>query len=272
MRNKYNFNVRQYVSDLPKHGRISFSIDELKKQCPEIPQGTLARTLTRLVTAGLIQSVHKGFYTVVPVEYALKGIVPPVLYINQLMTYLNRKYYIGLLDAAAFYVSAHHRPQEFTVIIALPPMRCKEKKGIKINFMHKAKISDDLIVQMKTKTGFVNVSSPELTAIDLVSFQTEIGGINRVCEVLYDLCEEMNFENLQAAFIKTLPKTIIQRLGYILDVILVQDKLAGLLYNKAQKAGIVFRKTVLNTAKPMGEFKHNKKWEIIVNEKIEIDI
>jgi hypothetical protein len=49
---------------------------------------------------------------VVPVEYELKGVVPPVVYIDWLMAYLQKNYYIGLLNAATFYGAAHQQPQE----------------------------------------------------------------------------------------------------------------------------------------------------------------
>lgn len=270
MRNEANYSIRKWVNNLPKIGRITFSLQEIRENFPDLNTYSIARNLTRLASAGIIQSLHKGFYIVVPAEYALKGIVPPVVYINQLMEFLNRKYYIGLLDAAAFYAAAHQRPQEFTVIITLPAMRSTSKKGITINYKIKKTINIDLCRQMKTKTGYVYVSSPELTAFDLVSFQAEIGGINRVVAILFELCEELNFERLDVQFLKTIPKSVIQRLGYLLEFGLEQFEAANKLFSTSQNAGIKFRKTVLKTGKYLDNCEFNDKWQIFINEVIDI--
>ena len=65
---------------------------------------------------GKICSVWQGLYAIIPVEYSSVGMIPPVLYIDDLMKYLGRPYYISLLSAAVFYGAAHQRPQEFSVI------------------------------------------------------------------------------------------------------------------------------------------------------------
>ena len=101
------------MEDLPKKGIITFSIEEAYQLFPSISKRGTASALLRLVSKGKILSVWKGFYVIIPIEYAHKGVVPPVVYINQLMTYLKRQYYIGLLDAAAFYAAAHQRPQVY---------------------------------------------------------------------------------------------------------------------------------------------------------------
>jgi len=120
---KRNFNrmereqkIRNWILDLPKKGKITFSLDEINTQFPRTTANNKRVSLWRLVEAGKIQSVWKGFYVIVPVEYELKGSVPPTVYIDQLMTYLNREYYIGLLNAAAFYGASHQQPQELTII------------------------------------------------------------------------------------------------------------------------------------------------------------
>lgn len=60
-----------------------------------------------------IALIRKEFYIIVPPEYRQLGILPPVLFIADLMRFLNRNYYTGLLNAAVFYGAAHQQPQEF---------------------------------------------------------------------------------------------------------------------------------------------------------------
>lgn len=186
------------------------------------------------------------------------------------MAYLKRQYYIGLLDAAAFYAAAHQRPQVFTVITGFPSMRTTEKKGIKVRFIIKKNIPMSLLVQKKTKSGYVFVSNPELTALDLILYEKEIGGINRAATVLNELAEELNFRDVDISLFDNTPVPTIQRLGYLLET-LDFTELADDLLHKVNEVGITFRRTLLKAGKDNEDSDYNAKWKIIINEEIEID-
>ncbi len=264
--------IREWVLDLPKRGRVTFSLDDIDTHFPSITQANKRVALWRMVEAGKIQSVWRGFYVVVPIEYELKGIVPPVVYIDQLMTYLKKDYYIGLLNAAAFYGAAHQQPQEFTVVAGGTTLRDKLKNGVKINFVSKKEIPNAFVQKRTGKTGDVSVSSPELTAFDLLLYQKEVGGLSRVCTVLNELVDEMDFDKLTPDFLGLFPVAIIQRFGYILDEVLEQGAKAKVLMDKVKQAGFKFRKMPLKTDVQLGEqSEFNKMWKILINEYIEID-
>ena len=270
MKQERNYKIREWVEDLPKRGIITFSIGEVYKLFPLIGKRGIANALLRLVTKGKILSVWKGFYVIIPIEYSHKGVVPPVVYINQLMEYLNRIYYIGLLDAAAFYAAAHQRPQVFTVITGLPSLRTAEKKGSVVKFIIKKNIPAVFLVQKKTKSGYVYVSSPELTALDLILYEKEIGGMNRAATVLNELAEELNFRDVATSLFENIPVPVVQRLGYLLEE-LDFTELADDLLRKVKEAGILFRKVPLKGGKDSEDCDYNAKWKIIMNEEIEID-
>jgi predicted transcriptional regulator of viral defense system len=267
----YKQSLRYWVSHLLKTGRICFSLAEAHLVFHKMSDASLARNLTRLVRAGIVQSVYKGFYVIIPHEYALKGIVPPVVYIDQLMNYLNRKYYIALLDAASFYGSAHQRQQSFSVITQAPAIRDVKRKGVMISYTIKKNIPENLLQKFKTKTGFVNVSSPELTALDLIIYHKQIGGLSRVLVVLAELIPQLNFDKISEKYLKSIAATHIQRLGYLLDKVLEEQKCASLLYKKTIKAGLVFSKTPLKTGDVKGKYPFNDKWKIIENQTFELE-
>jgi predicted transcriptional regulator of viral defense system len=266
--------IRDWILELPKRGRITFSTDDIHRQFPDRNKHTIKNVLLRLVENGKIQSVWHGFYVVVPIEYELKGIVPPVVYIDQLMNYLQKDYYIGLLNAASFYGAAHQQPQEFTVIIGGKNLRDKLKNGVKINFVSKKEIPHVFVRKLTAKTGYVSVSSSELTAFDLLFYQKEIGGLSRAGTVLNELVEEMDFDKITPDFLRLFPSTVIQRFGYLLDEVLEQGDRAKILLKKTKQAGIKFRKTLLKPEIQTGdllEYEQNGIWKIIINEEIEID-
>ncbi|KAA6346325.1 hypothetical protein EZS27_006154 [termite gut metagenome] len=265
--------VRYWIEDLPKRGKIVFSQQEVENQFPELSLDNIRNSLYRLVAKGKIQSVWHGFFVIVPVEYGLKGIVPPIEYIDQLMRYLGKGYYIALLSAAALQGASHQQPQEFTVISNSDNLRDKKKKDVKINFITKKNIPTQYLTNLMTNSGYVNVSIPELTCFDLIIYAKNAGGINRVSTILNELAESINLEKLDMNFFKLFNSSAIQRLGYLLDLLGFED-LANTLEQKTKQAGIKFRKCSLSVVSKntnLSDYKINNKWKIIINEEIEID-
>lgn len=270
--NKDNsYKVKDWVNDLQKRGRLTFSRQEVAEQFSLQTEVAVRNMLNRLVNKGDIVSVWKGFYIIVPLKYAARNIVPPELYIDDLMQHLNRSYYIGLLNAAAFYGAAHQQPQAFSVLTCSPALRDINKKGIRIAFAVKKEIRQSLLKPFKTETGYVQVSTPELTAADLITYQKEVGGLNRVSTVLNELAESLNFDNLKSDFFENVPVSTIQRLGFLLGDVLEQPELSKLLFQKAKENKCMFQKIPLKSGKSTKYCDTNAIWKVVVNEEIEID-
>ena len=84
-------------------GYYTFTKEDIEKQFPSASKVYIKTALHRLVSKEKIISPWRNFYVIMPVEYLLKGIIPPVFYMDQLMSYLGKKYYVSLLNAASFY-------------------------------------------------------------------------------------------------------------------------------------------------------------------------
>jgi predicted transcriptional regulator of viral defense system len=263
--------VKKWIEEMQSSGKSCFSFSEALAHFPTNNSNSLKRSLTRLVSKHRICSVWKGFYVIVPIEYQAKGIIPAVYYIDQLMKFLGRDYYISLLNAAGFYGAAHQRPMEFSVMTTPPSLRSTLKKDIKINFNNKSVILAPYTEQRKTPTSYVRISSPELTATDLIQFEKVIGGLSRASTALYELAESCRFKKLKADFFEYVPMPVVQRLGYLLNEKLNFKKQADDLYFMAKKFGCSFQKTPLKNRKSITGCPVNKKWNIVVNEHIEID-
>jgi predicted transcriptional regulator of viral defense system len=269
---EYN-NIRDWVEDLPKRGKITFSKEEVELQFPHLTNRNIQNTLNRLVGKKKIQSVWRGFWVVVPVEYGLKGVVDPIEYIAQLMDFLGQKYYIGLLSAAAIHGAAHQQPMELMLVTSSNHLREKVKNDVKISFTAKKEIPQQYLQQITVKSGYIPVSTPELTAIDLLLYIKNVGGINRVATVLSELAEVIDFERISSDFFQNTNIADIQRLGYLLEM-LGFIEVADVLFQKANEANLKFRKYPLCIKKqPMNltKFSVDEKWKIIINEEIETD-
>lgn len=265
-------NIPHWIIYHSKRGKLTFSRRELVADFPQLSEQTIKNNLNLLIKKGEIFPVFRGFYSVIPIGYALIGIVPPEFYIDDLMKYLNRPYYVSLLNAAALYGAAHQKPQVFSVITTLPTLRNTTKGNTQINFISTRKdIPKEWLKSFRGENGDFYVSKPELTAADLITFQKEIGGLNRACTVLYELMEIVRFGKLDKSFFDYVPTSTIQRLGYLLENELEQVKQADILFAKAQTHNCKFQKIPLKYSKPTIDCGTNKKWKIIINEDIEID-
>jgi len=246
-----------------------FSLDQVKKDFQDISESALSLALSRLSGKNRIISIYKGFYLIVPPEYSSRGLLPPVNFIHDLMQYIGKPYYVGLLSAAALHGAAHQQPQEFFVVTTSKQLTTL-KKGLKINYITKKTIPVKLLDKRKTETGFIYISNPELTAADLVYYDNRIGGLNRVTTVLHELAEVMKPGQITEEFINNLSVPAIQRLGYLLDKVLKKSRLADRLFNESRKQNKVFyRQPLKSGAKKIG-FHTDDKWKVIINIDIEI--
>jgi predicted transcriptional regulator of viral defense system len=225
--NKYEY-IEAYLDSIRAKGRYSFSLVELLNEF-EISYNTLTQRLYHLKKKNKIAQIRHNFYVIIPPEYSALGTLPPDLFVDSMMKYLDKKYYVGLLSAAALHGAAHQQPTTFFVMSAFPAPRNIAKDKLKIRFFSKQNIIEDGVIQKKTPSGRINVSSPELTAFDLLDNIKQFG-INRIATILIELYEVMLPSKL-AKMAKLIDnKANIQRLGFILENVVGEEKLSSTLY------------------------------------------
>ena len=267
---KTNNYLLAWIEQLQSRGKITFSHDEIITAFPDKSENAIIQSLSRLSRRGRVVPIYKGFYLIVPAEYAAREILPPILFIDYMMEFITKPYYVGLLSAAALYGAAHQQPQEFFVITNAKQFST-QKKGIKINYVIKKTIPIHFLVKRKTETGFVKVSSPELTAFDLVYYSNRIGSINRTSTVLNELAETMQPDLIEPELVQSFSVATIQRLGYILENSLKEEHLAEKLWEVSKGLGLHFYRQPLSTGKKTISHKTDPRWKIIINTEIEID-
>lgn len=264
----YNY-IDKWLGDLRSQGKYVFTLEAAQSQF-SVSHQALKSALYRLSKQGKIVSVVRGFYVIVPSEYKTNGILPPLLFIDELMKYLGHQYYVSLLNAAAQYGAAHHAPQTFFVITELPALRSIRKKGIHIRFIHTRRFPKIGLQSLKTSSGFVWHSTPELTAIDLVKFEQNVGRLQRSVEVLSELQEEIEADKMRAILDTYPTTTAIQRLGYIFEVILENSLIAETIWIELQKRN--FHYISLIKGIPDKIIAQNTKWKIKINYELITDL
>jgi predicted transcriptional regulator of viral defense system len=262
----HNF-IDEYLYSIRSDGRYAFSLKELQENF-DLPYRSIKQNLYRLKSKNEIAQIRQEFYAIIPPEYSKQGMLPANLFIDDLMKSLNKPYYVALLSAAAIFGAAHQQPMEYFVITETSAPRSIANKKIKINFLSKNNWSQDGIIQQKTNAGYINVSLPELTALDFFAYNHKFG-INRIVTVLQELAEEMN-PSILAKIAKQYGNTsALQRLGYVLESVIFQEKLAEYLY-KILKQRNYF--TIPLSAQKEKKGETDNKWKIIKNMEIDSDL
>ena len=217
--------TRQYVENLAASGHYQFTSREVQSALG-ISAAAAKLALNRLGKQKLIASPARGFYVIVPSEYRSLGCLPGDQFIPALMNRLELPYYVGLLSAAQYHGAAHHRPQEFQVFLDRKrrPIVCGM---VRVGFLVRKRVRDVPVQSFNTPRGTVRVSTPEATALDLVGYQHQAGGLDLVATVLSELAEKINPETLSAAA-ATAPVSWAQRLGYLLQRVGAGEKAASL--------------------------------------------
>jgi predicted transcriptional regulator of viral defense system len=183
------------------------------------------------------------------------------------MAYEEKPYYVGLLTAAAVHGASHQSPQEFQVVTTTP-LRPIEIGPLRIHFFTKRHAERTPRAQVKVETGRMFVSSPDVTALDLLRYLPSVGHLNNVATILSELAEKLTPAGLVDAAAAGGELSHVQRLGYLLELV-EQPKLAASLepWLLSQKP----RPIPLSPGRPVKGYELNKRWQVIVNEDVEAE-
>lgn len=262
-----NNTLANFIFSKRSKGGYSFSIDEVR-QVLGSSTNTVKLALYRYQKKGAIALLRKGFYVIIPPEYSQRGMLPVYLFIDDLMKSLNKPYYLALFTAAALHGAAHQQPMESFVITVKPSLRAIKNKKVCLNFSVKKKWDERDIVMKKTDVGYIPVSSPELTALDLLLYLNR-WGINRILPIINELTEEMEPDRLNATANRYAAFSAIQRLGFLLDCVFERKELAQSLLEIVKGKKCYYAPLSPHHQKK-GEF--ISPWKIIKNMEVEADL
>lgn len=266
----YNW-LLTYTERILAHGKHSFSLVNVKHAFPQLSDSAIRSSLKRLASKGKIISWSNGYYLIISPEYAQSGILPATLFVDDYMTHLNRWYYVGLLNAAAYHGASHQQPQDFFLVTRFPVIRPIQKNNFIMNFISTNPISESLIEQRKTESGYIRISNPALTACDLIQYEKRIGGLTRASSVISELSECIQWNSFSVDLIQAVPIAVLQRLGYLLEYICNESTLSDALYSKLRSLDVPLFRVPLKTSKASKGFSSTNRWNIIVNVDIEIE-
>ena len=258
--------AREYATSLAAGGHYHFTSQEAQSALG-VSADAVKLALNRLAKQKVIASPARGFYVIVPPEYRSLGCLPADQFIPALMKRLGLSYYAGLLSAAQYHGAAHHRPQEFQVLLAKNrrPIRCG---AVRVVFAARKRITEVPVQSFNTPRGTILVSTPEATAVDLVGYPRHAGGLDQVATILAELAERIDPEKLAVAA-QTVPVPWAQRLGYLLERVDAGARASALKSYVNQHAQQV---VPLLPTLPHENSQRDANWKLYVNADVEAEL
>jgi predicted transcriptional regulator of viral defense system len=261
--------IAEYIKQLQSFEEYSFSWGEMLSSC-NAPEPTLRKELTRLVERKEIVKLRKGFYLIIPPRYQNLGKIPLQLYVDKLFKFLERDYYVGLFTAAAVHGASHQRIQQDYIITVPPTIRDIDQGKSKLRFLKTENLPDKNIIERKSDAGMYKISSPALTALDLVHYHTKIGGINRMLANLEEISQEISIQDLNELLSWYPHKSTLQRFGYLMEQLEARESIPNEVFKILQKEP--FYSVLLTPKKNEKAGKTGNRWKVDVNIELESDI
>lgn len=208
--------LSSHIASLLSAGQVVFTSKQVE-QALGLGRGAFLDAAERLQRRKALIRPRQGLYVAVPPQFASWGAPPPSWYIDALMRHEQQPYYVGLLKAAELHGATHQAVMEFQIITGKRMPKIKAGRNL-IVFYYRKDIAavDEGIEDRKTDTGKMKISSPALTALDLLRYPQAAGGIDNVATVLTDLAEKISPVQL-ALLSDAAERSVVQRLGHLLD-------------------------------------------------------
>jgi predicted transcriptional regulator of viral defense system len=257
-----------YISHLLSIEEYSFSWSELISKSSK-SEAALKSELKRLVTKKEIINLRKGFYLIIPPRYKSFGRLPIELFINKLFQHLKKPYYVACLSAAKFHGASHQQIQKEYITTQYPMVR-NIVNPVNMTFFTASQWPQKNIVKRKSDAGYFNLSSPVLTAVDLIHYQAKLGGLIKQFTVLEELAEEITKADLED-LIKWYPyKSTLQRLGFLLDDIQIGYESTSIIYEALNSRNFY---SILLSPKPgLKAGTTGNRWKVDVNIQLESEL
>ncbi len=266
--------LRNYIAKLRSFGQLSFTFSQAINDLG-ITSDSLKSAIYRLKKKGILISPAKGFYIIIPPEDRPYGCIPAEELLPLLADHLGFNYYVGLLSAGTFYGAAHQRPAVFQIFVDRKFKKKLNFGKIYIDPIYRKSLEGIPTRSFNVKTGYLRVSTPEVTAMDLLENPIKSGGLNNVATVLSELIESINTTNLLLLARQSGENAWLQRFGYILekldpDDLSAKQRILSALSSYLKLESLTY--IPLAPVMPAEGFPLSEKWKIIENTTFESDI
>lgn len=199
-------------------GRLNVRGADLRASLPETSPEALRKALYRQQRAGRLVRLSRGsdHWLIVPLQHATVGSPPLETWLDPwLRKTLDAPYYVGLLSAAETWGASPYAVMVTQVTVATKrrPVTAGRHRLV---FHVRSRIDAMPTRWHESADGRFLVSTPELTALDLIQRERTLGGMSQVREILRGLWPQCTPEGLTEALDAIQNVPVAQRLGALL--------------------------------------------------------
>jgi len=245
------------LSGLSHRGKGIFTLKDMK----EYDEKTKS-LLYNLSKKNWILRIKKGLYMIAPLEAGELGARSHTVHSFVLASHLVDPYYISHWSALNYHGLTEQTPPAVYITTTKPRNR---KKILDIEFVFVTVPERKMFgtTEVKVENSSVKISTPEKTIVDCLDHPEHCGGIEGVAKAIYFEHRDLDFKKTVEMVGKMGNRTIVKRLGYLLERLGLHEH-DGLLTRLEVSKGY----SRLDPKLPK-RGKINERWKLRVN--IEID-
>ncbi len=237
------------LSELAENNKTIFTVDDAVKILKE-KKSSVTKLLHDLTRNKWLFRLSRGKYLILPLEAGVKPEFTEHEFI--IASNLIKPYYISYWSALNYYGFTE---QVSKTVFVVTTRRKREMNllGLKIKF---ATIKENKFFGFKKisiNNHPVNIAEKEKVIVDCLDLPRNCGGITEVIKAIDSAREELDFKKLEDYAKKMKNQAIINRLGYILELLDIKT-------NLTPSKHYVFLDPLIK--KKLG---YNAKWKIIEN-------
>lgn len=245
------------LSDLSYRGKGIFTLEDIKEY-DKNPKNLLYQ----LSKKSWILKIKRGLYMIAPLEAGELGARSYTVHSFVIASHLVEPYYISHWSGLNYHGLTEQTPPAVYITTTKPRNR---KKILDIEFVFVTVSERKMFgtTDVKIENAVVRISNPEKTIVDCLDHSEHCGGIEEVTKAIYFEHKNMDFSKIVKMSKKSGNKTVIKRLGYILEKMEISDYDYLLTGFKLSKGYSVLEPKVPNKGKI------NERWKLYVNVKID---
>lgn len=203
------------IDSAERSGKLNLRTEDIAKSLPDVSAEALRQALQRQQSKGRIVRASRGsgHWVIVPLQDATAGAPPLEAWLHAyLAKTLGIPYYVGLLSAAEVYGASPYAVMVTQIMVPKPrrPLRIGRHQLV---FVGRSNVAAMPTQWHETPNGRFKVSTPELTALELVHRQQLVGGASRVFGILQVLDKTLTEDAMREALDAVRDVAAAQRLG-----------------------------------------------------------
>ncbi len=261
--------VIQNISSGPNEAKLLLTLAEKRisvfnaKEAKEILQMTdssAATILMNLVRKKRLQRIEKGKYLLIPDEAGVDRYWAEEPWV--VVPHLVDEYYVGFWTAMNYWDMTEQIP--YTVFVAT---RKQKKKGSlkfgnqKFQFITLSEKKFFGFVETKIKKTKFNISTKEKTIVDGLMYPKYCGGIPEVAKAMWSVRKSVNWTDVLKLAEKVKINVVLRRLGYLLDVLEIENDVSKLIANNLQRYPYHY----LDPSTTKNKIEYSKEYGLIIN-------